>query len=65
VLGTDGFGRSDTRAKLREFFEVDRHFIVLSALRALADEGLVPAAKLAEAMRKYGIDAGKPNPMTA
>jgi pyruvate dehydrogenase E1 component len=65
VLGTDGFGRSDTRAKLRHFFEVDRHFIVLTALRALADEGLVPATKLLEAMRRYGIDAGKPNPMTA
>jgi pyruvate dehydrogenase E1 component len=65
VLGTDGFGRSDTRAKLREFFEVDRHFIVLAALRALADEGLLPAAKLPEAMRRYGIDAGKANPMTA
>ncbi len=65
VLGTDGFGRSDTRAKLRHFFEVDRHFIVLTALRALADEGLVPAAKLPEAMRKYGIDPNKPNPMTA
>jgi pyruvate dehydrogenase E1 component len=65
VLGTDGFGRSDTRAKLREFFEVDRHFVVLAALRALSDEGLIPAAKLTEAMRKYGIDAGKTNPMTA
>ena len=65
VLGTDGFGRSDTRAKLREFFEVDRHFIVLTALRALADDGLVPTAKLLEAMRKYGIDPAKPNPMTA
>jgi len=65
VLGTDGFGRSDTRAKLRQFFEVDRHFIVLASLRALADEGLVPAAKLAEAIRKYGIDPSKPNPMTA
>jgi len=65
VLGTDGFGRSDTRAKLREFFEVDRHFVVLAALRALADEGLFPAAKLLEAMKKYGIDAGKINPMTA
>ncbi len=65
VLGTDGFGRSDTRAKLREFFEVDRHFIVLAALRALSDEGLFPAAKLPEAMRRYGIDAGKANPMTA
>jgi pyruvate dehydrogenase E1 component len=65
VLGTDGFGRSDTRAKLREFFEVDRHFIALAALRALAEEGLFPTAKLLEAMRKYGIDAGKANPMTA
>ncbi len=65
VLGTDGFGRSDTRAKLRHFFEVDRHFIVLSSLRALADEGMVPAAKLAEALRKYGIDPAKPNPMHA
>jgi pyruvate dehydrogenase E1 component len=65
VLGTDGFGRSDTRAKLREFFEVDRHFIVLSALRALSDEGLLPVAKLQEAVRKYGIDPAKPNPMTA
>jgi pyruvate dehydrogenase E1 component len=65
VLGTDGFGRSDTRAKLRRFFEVDRHFIVLSALRALADEGMVPAAKLLEAVRKYGIDPAKPNPMAS
>jgi len=65
VLGTDGFGRSDTRAKLREFFEVDRHFIVLASLRALADEGLVPAAKVGEAIRKYGINPDKPNPMTA
>ncbi len=65
VLGTDGFGRSDTREKLRGFFEVNRHFIVLSSLRALADEGLVPMAKVAEAIRKYGIDASKPNPMTA
>jgi pyruvate dehydrogenase E1 component len=65
VLGTDGFGRSDTRAKLREFLEVNRHFIVLASLRALADEGLVPAAKVGEAIRKYGIDPAKPNPMTA
>jgi len=65
VLGTDGFGRSDTRAKLRAFFEVDRHFIALSALRALAEEGLVPTAKLLEAMRRYGIDPAKPNPLTA
>jgi pyruvate dehydrogenase E1 component len=64
VLGTDGFGRSDTRAKLREHFEVDRHYVVLAALRALADEGAVPAAKVAEAIKKYGIDASKPNPAT-
>jgi pyruvate dehydrogenase E1 component len=64
VLGTDGFGRSDTRAKLREFFEVDRHYVVLSALRALADEGMLPVAKVAEAIKKYGIDPNKPNPAT-
>ena len=65
VLGTDGFGRSDTREKLREFFEVDRHYVVTAALRALADEGVVPVAKVAEAIRKYGIDTEKRNPATA
>jgi pyruvate dehydrogenase E1 component len=64
VLGTDGFGRSDTREKLREFFEVDRHYVTLAALRALADEGAVPMAKVAEAIRKYGINPDKPNPVT-
>ncbi|MEO8185952.1 MAG: pyruvate dehydrogenase (acetyl-transferring), homodimeric type [Burkholderiaceae bacterium] len=64
VLGTDGFGRSDTRAKLREFFEVDRRYVTIAALRALADEGSVPASKVAEAIKKYGIDANKPNPVT-
>jgi pyruvate dehydrogenase E1 component len=64
TLGTDGFGRSDTRAKLREFFEVDRRFVVISALRSLADEGVVPISKVAEAIRKYGIDADKPHPAT-
>jgi len=64
VLGTDGFGRSDTREKLREFFEVDRRFVVISALRALADEGAVPMAKVGEAIKKYGIDVNKPNPVT-
>jgi pyruvate dehydrogenase E1 component len=64
VLGTDGFGRSDTRAKLREFFEVDRRYVTVAALRALADEGTVPAAKVANAIKKYGIDANKPNPVT-
>jgi pyruvate dehydrogenase E1 component len=62
VLGTDGFGRSDTRAKLREFFEVDRRFVVLAALKALAEEGALPLAKVAEAIKKYGIDPDKPNP---
>ena len=64
VLGTDGFGRSDTRAKLREFFEVDRRYVTVAALRALADEGTVPAAKVADAIKKYGIDSNKPNPVT-
>ena len=64
VLGTDGFGRSDFRTKLREHFEVDRHYIVVAALKALADEGSVPAAKVAEAIEKYGIDADKINPLT-
>ena len=65
VLGTDGFGRSDTRAKLRSHFEVDRRFVVVATLKALADEGTVPTAKVAEAMQKYGIDANHPNPATA
>ncbi|HEU0200470.1 MAG TPA: pyruvate dehydrogenase (acetyl-transferring), homodimeric type, partial [Burkholderiaceae bacterium] len=64
VLGTDGFGRSDTRAKLREFFEVNRYFVVVAALRALADEGAIAQAKVAEAIKKYGIDPNKPNPVT-
>jgi pyruvate dehydrogenase E1 component len=64
VLGTDGFGRSDTRAKLRHFFEVNRFWIVVSALKALADEGTIPATKVAEAIAKYGLDSEKPNPVT-
>ena len=52
VLGTDGFGRSDTREKLRQFFEVDRHYIAVAALKALADDGEIPAAKVAEADEK-------------
>lgn len=59
VLGTDGFGRSDTRTALRRHFEIDRHYIVLAALRGLADEGALPAAKLDEAIAKYGIDTEK------
>ena len=62
VLGTDGYGRSDFRSKLRSHFEVDRYFVVLSALRALADEGKISMDKVIEAMSKYGIDANKPNP---
>ncbi|WP_188588929.1 pyruvate dehydrogenase (acetyl-transferring), homodimeric type, partial [Achromobacter denitrificans] len=65
VLGTDGFGRSDFRSKLREHFEVDRHFVVVAALRALADEGKVPVAKVAEAIKKYGINPNKANPQYA
>jgi pyruvate dehydrogenase E1 component len=64
VLGTDGFGRSDTREKLRRFFEVDRWYITVAALKALADEGTLPAARAAEAIAKYGIDAAKAPPWT-
>ena len=64
VLGTDGFGRSDTREKLRDFFEVDRRWVVITALRSLVDAGQMDRQKLAQAIQKYGIDAAKPNPMT-
>ena len=64
TLGTDGFGRSDTREKLRDFFEVDRHWITLAALKALADDGEIDRSKVAEAILKYGIDTNKPNPMS-
>ncbi len=63
VLGTDGFGRSDTREKLRHFFEVDRYWITLAALSALADDGQVKREKVAEAIRKYSLDPNKPNPV--
>jgi pyruvate dehydrogenase E1 component len=62
ALGTDGFGRSDYRRRLRRFFEVDRWFVTLAALKALADEGTVPAARVAEAISKYDIDPDKANP---
>ncbi len=65
VLGTDGFGRSDFRSKLREHFEIDRHYIVVAALKTLADEGTLPMAKVAEAIKRYGIDADKINPLYA
>ncbi|WP_420232310.1 pyruvate dehydrogenase (acetyl-transferring), homodimeric type [Pseudomonas sp. ABY48] len=62
ALGTDGFGQSDTRESLRRFFEVDRHFIVLAALKALADDGAISREKVAEAIVLYGIDPEKQNP---
>jgi pyruvate dehydrogenase E1 component len=65
VLGTDGFGRSDARAALRGHFEVDRRFIVLAALRALADEGQIDTAVVTAAIARLGIDVNKPNPLTA
>ena len=65
VLGTDGFGRSDFRSKLREHFEINRHYIVVAALRSLADEGKLPMAKVAEAIAKYGIKVDKINPLYA
>ncbi len=64
TLGTDGFGRSDTRKALRYFFEVDRHWIVAAALKALADDGVIEPRKVAEAIARYGIDSNKPNPLT-
>ena len=64
VLGTDGFGRSDTRARLREFFEVDRRYVVLAAMTALADEDVIPRSDLAKVMSDLGIDPSKPDPTT-
>ncbi|MBL1141228.1 MAG: pyruvate dehydrogenase (acetyl-transferring), homodimeric type [Proteobacteria bacterium] len=64
VLGTDGFGRSDTRAQLRKFFEVNRYYVAIAALKALADEGSVPVKTVADAIKKYGIDPEKPEPTT-
>jgi pyruvate dehydrogenase E1 component len=64
VLGTDGFGRSDLRSQLRKFFEVNRYYIAVAALKALADEGELPTSAVAEAIGKYRIDPDKPNPTT-
>ena len=64
VLGTDGFGRSDTREKLRRFFEVDRYYVTVAALKVLAEEGKIPAEEVARAIGKFGIDPDKPNPVT-
>ena len=64
VLGTDGFGRSDTRRALRHFFEVDRFYIVITALKALVDQKKLPAEVVKKAMKQYNLDAEKPNPLT-
>jgi pyruvate dehydrogenase E1 component len=63
ALGTDGYGRSDFRRKLREFFEVDRRFVALAALQALAQDGAIPFATVQKALQKYGIDPNKANPI--
>jgi pyruvate dehydrogenase E1 component len=62
VLGTDGFGRSDTRKALRRFFEVDRHYVAVAALKALADQEALPRKKVTEAIKQYGLDPEKLNP---
>ncbi|MGV7208840.1 pyruvate dehydrogenase (acetyl-transferring), homodimeric type [Oxalobacteraceae bacterium A2-2] len=64
VLGTDGFGRSDSRVKLREFFEVNRYYITVAALKSLSEEGKVPVSVVEEAIAKYGLNPNKPNPVT-
>jgi pyruvate dehydrogenase E1 component len=64
TLGTDGYGRSDTRSQLRHFFEVDAKFVAVAALKALADEGAVAASVVLDAMKRYGIDAEKLDPVT-
>ena len=64
TLGTDGFGRSDTRENLRIFFEVNRHYIVVAALKALADEGEIDNKVVQQAIKNYGIDPEKPNPVS-
>ncbi|HXP66771.1 MAG TPA: pyruvate dehydrogenase (acetyl-transferring), homodimeric type [Steroidobacteraceae bacterium] len=64
ALGTDGFGRSDSRAELRRFFEVDRHYVVVAALKALADEGKIDKQTVGKAMQAFGIDPEKSNPVS-
>ncbi len=63
VLGTDGYGRSDTRTKLREFFEVNSHYVVVAALKALADEGVIKASEVTKAIKKFNINPEKVNPL--
>jgi pyruvate dehydrogenase E1 component len=62
ALGTDGFGRSDTRAALRDFFEVDRHHVAVAALKALADEGTIDRKLVKQAIEKYGVQTERANP---
>jgi pyruvate dehydrogenase E1 component len=64
VLGTDGYGRSDSRAALRGFFEVDRRYIALAALKSLADDGMLDMATVVGAIQRFGLDPDKPNPVT-
>ena len=64
ALGTDGFGRSDTREKLRDFFEIDRRYIVITALNSLVEQGAIDVSVATDAVQKYGIDPNKPNPVT-
>jgi pyruvate dehydrogenase E1 component len=64
TLGTDGFGRSDYRVKLREFFEVNRYYVAVAALKALADDGVIKPATVEEAIKKYGLDTERPDPWT-
>ena len=63
VLGTDGFGRSDSRENLRRFFEIDRFYVVVATLKALADCGDIPAKQVNKAIKLYNIDINKPNPL--
>ncbi len=65
VLGTDGYGRSDFRSKLREHFEIDRHYIVVAALKSLADEGALSATRVVEAIARYALNVDKINPLYA
>ena len=64
VLGTDGFGRSDYRVKLRQFFEVNRYYVTVAALNALADDGVIGVDVVSQAIKKYGLDVNKPDPWT-
>ena len=64
VLGTDGFGRSDYRVKLRKFFEVNRYYVAVAALKALADDGEIKPEIVDQAIKKYGLDTERPDPWT-